>query len=521
MHESVWIGSKNRAENGDDEDDDNDDDVENEGRDSSAAAAAANAGHHHQKTILTQKPLGLLAQHGLSGRGGGGGPATKFRSSDDEGQRAAEKEEEEEKEKEKGKERGNRGERERKRSNSCDRFFSNETEVMRRKRDDVESDVTKTGSSFQVENNFASHISLMDQRFIPSPALSVSPGGGSGNGPSTPGHHWTFEEQFKQLYELSDDVTRKVFLDDLFSFMQKRGTPVNRIPIMAKQTLDLFELFQLVVSKGGLVEVINKKLWREITKGLNLPSSITSAAFTLRTQYMKYLYPYECEKLKLSTLSELQYAVDGNRREGRRSGFAPDFPLPPMIPLNSTVPHMHDGPMNTGTITSGRTIKDRDHQLMLAPSVNQLRTLAECDAHAVKAMDEVTKRIEVASRVAAAAAGVTGGFHMHAAGQGCMSNTSTTINSSSNPCLKTDESPLERGGGGRRGGSLEEMRFTVPPQINHHSHSSSSSSSSFSTAHIRLTSRENGHHTSHMGNSIIGSMEINGILYQGVLFAQH
>ena len=62
------------------------------------------------------------------------------------------------------------------------------------------------------------------------------------------------------------------------------GSPVNRIPIMAKQTLDLYELFRLVVSKGGLVEVINKKLWREITKGLNLPSSITSAAFTLRTQ---------------------------------------------------------------------------------------------------------------------------------------------------------------------------------------------------------------------------------------------
>ena len=64
------------------------------------------------------------------------------------------------------------------------------------------------------------------------------------------------------------------------------GTPVNRIPIMAKQTLDLYELFRLVVSKGGLVEVINKKLWREITKGLNLPSSITSAAFTLRTQWV-------------------------------------------------------------------------------------------------------------------------------------------------------------------------------------------------------------------------------------------
>ena len=60
---------------------------------------------------------------------------------------------------------------------------------------------------------------------------------------------------------------------------------MNRIPIMAKQVLDLYELYRLVVARGGLVEVINKKIWREITKGLNLPSSITSAAFTLRTQY--------------------------------------------------------------------------------------------------------------------------------------------------------------------------------------------------------------------------------------------
>ena len=84
--------------------------------------------------------------------------------------------------------------------------------------------------------------------------------------------------------------------------IEKKGTPVNRIPIMAKHVLDLCkniwkrnikeiiwiyfldELFRLVVGKGGLVEVINKKLWREVTKGLNLPSSITSAAFTLRTQ---------------------------------------------------------------------------------------------------------------------------------------------------------------------------------------------------------------------------------------------
>ncbi|XP_053556954.1 AT-rich interactive domain-containing protein 3C [Bombina bombina] len=139
---------------------------------------------------------------------------------------------------------------------------------------------------------------------------------------SPTGHHeWTYEEQFKQLYELDDDPKRKEFLDDLFSYMQKRGTPVNRIPIMAKQVLDLYMLYRLVTEKGGLVEVINKKIWREITKGLSLPTSITSAAFTLRTQYMKYLYPYECEKRGLSSPGELQAAIDSNRREGRRQSF--------------------------------------------------------------------------------------------------------------------------------------------------------------------------------------------------------
>ncbi|XP_034032139.1 AT-rich interactive domain-containing protein 3B-like [Thalassophryne amazonica] len=126
---------------------------------------------------------------------------------------------------------------------------------------------------------------------------------------------------FSKLYELDNDPQRKEFLDELFVFMQKRGTPVSRIPIMAKQVLDLYRLFKLVTEKGGLVEVINRKIWREITKGLNLPTSITSAAFTLRTQYVKYLYAFECEKKGLSSPGELQVAIESNRREGRRPSY--------------------------------------------------------------------------------------------------------------------------------------------------------------------------------------------------------
>ncbi|XP_006898608.1 PREDICTED: AT-rich interactive domain-containing protein 3C [Elephantulus edwardii] len=187
-------------------------------------------------------------------------------------------------------------------------------------------------------------------------------------GPSSPasqlpGPHpteWTYEEQFKQLYELDADPKRKEFLDDLFSFMQKRGTPVNRVPIMAKQVLDLYALFRLVTAKGGLVEVINRKVWREVTRGLSLPTTITSAAFTLRTQYMKYLYPYECETRALSSPGELQAAIDSNRREGRRQGYSatPLFSMagpPPrgaLIPTSGPVPVPSAPPSGPGPTQS-------------------------------------------------------------------------------------------------------------------------------------------------------------------------
>ena len=89
------------------------------------------------------------------------------------------------------------------------------------------------------------------------------------------------------------------------------------------KVLDLYELYNLVVARGGLVEVINKKQWQEIIKGLGLPSSITSAAFTLRTQYTKYLYPLECKTVNLSNPSDLQSAIEGNKREGRTSSYGP------------------------------------------------------------------------------------------------------------------------------------------------------------------------------------------------------
>lgn len=212
------------------------------------------------------------------------------------------------------------------------------------------------------------HLSRVQPPY-PAPRQTESPHGLAPQAQSQH-HEWTYEEQFKQLYELDDDEKRKEFLDDLFSFMQKRGTPVNRIPIMAKQVLDLYTLYKLVTEKGGLVEVINKKIWREITKGLNLPTSITSAAFTLRTQYMKYLYPYECEKRGLSSPEELQAAIDSNRREGRRQSYGSTLfnysPVGTPTLLASPklqMPHISMPIPNGGHMTQTSVIKKEDSLL--------------------------------------------------------------------------------------------------------------------------------------------------------------
>ena len=53
---------------------------------------------------------------------------------------------------------------------------------------------------------------------------------------------------------------------------------------------------------------------------------------------MKYLYPYECAKEKLSTKEELQQAIDGNRREGRRSSYGQYGDLMPDSPPQCNTP---------------------------------------------------------------------------------------------------------------------------------------------------------------------------------------
>ncbi|XP_074605247.1 retained isoform X2 [Brevipalpus obovatus] len=354
-----------------------------------------------------------------------------------------------------------------------------------------------------------------------------SSGGGSGTviGNSGAGQQhleackgYTFEEQFKQLYELSDDPKRKEFLDDLFTYMQKRGTPVNRIPIMAKQVLDLFELYRLVVARGGLVEVINKKIWREITKGLNLPSSITSAAFTLRTQYMKYLYPYECEKEQLSSPDELQQAIDGNRREGRRSSYGhyADMVNPSpssasgVVSRNHTPSH-HTSPLSlvsrhlNGHGSQGASSGEEDNGSM-SSSINPLLSVpppqdipSRCQQEALNL--EVKPNVNNNNPI-------NSNSNLHNHHRDRDENRETSIHDSSGIDLsaRNQMGPSARSlgvSGTKRYLSDDEQRLLL---------------NAIPTAHIKISPGRGRPQLD--SNSLLLSLEINNILYQGFLFPQ-
>lgn len=69
--------------------------------------------------------------------------------------------------------------------------------------------------------------------------------------------------------------------------------PVAKLPRLGHKDVDLHTLYKEVIGRGGVMEVINKKCWKEVASVFNFPSTCTNAGYTLRINYMKLLYPYE------------------------------------------------------------------------------------------------------------------------------------------------------------------------------------------------------------------------------------
>ncbi|XP_077441452.1 AT-rich interaction domain 6 [Vanacampus margaritifer] len=98
------------------------------------------------------------------------------------------------------------------------------------------------------------------------------------------------EENRRDLMAVSEEA----FLKNLYLFMKKRDTPIERIPHLGFKQIDLFVMFKTVRDLGGYHQVTAQQLWKQVYNSLGGNPRSTSAATCTRRHYEKLLLAYEC-----------------------------------------------------------------------------------------------------------------------------------------------------------------------------------------------------------------------------------
>ncbi|KAM9777973.1 AT-rich interactive domain-containing protein 4A [Neosynchiropus ocellatus] len=91
----------------------------------------------------------------------------------------------------------------------------------------------------------------------------------------------------------ADPEERDHFLQQLYKFMEDRGTPINKPPVLGYKDLNLFKLFRLVYQHGGCDKIESGTVWKQIYMDLGIPILNSAASYNVKTAYKKYLYGFE------------------------------------------------------------------------------------------------------------------------------------------------------------------------------------------------------------------------------------
>ncbi|XP_018370849.1 PREDICTED: AT-rich interactive domain-containing protein 5B-like isoform X1 [Trachymyrmex cornetzi] len=93
--------------------------------------------------------------------------------------------------------------------------------------------------------------------------------------------------------ERKTSAEEKQFITDVQSFMNSRGTPVGKMPLLGYRQIDLFLFYTKVQMLGGYDSVSAGRLWKTIYDDIGGNTGSTSAATITRRHYERLLLPYE------------------------------------------------------------------------------------------------------------------------------------------------------------------------------------------------------------------------------------
>ncbi|XP_041720567.1 uncharacterized protein LOC121551950 [Coregonus clupeaformis] len=85
----------------------------------------------------------------------------------------------------------------------------------------------------------------------------------------------------------------QLFLDQLYCYMERRGSPISKVPNLGFKKIDLFVMYSVVKRLGGHERVTSQRLWKKVYNELGGCPGSTSAATCTRRHYERLMLPYE------------------------------------------------------------------------------------------------------------------------------------------------------------------------------------------------------------------------------------
>ncbi|CAG0920584.1 unnamed protein product [Notodromas monacha] len=97
--------------------------------------------------------------------------------------------------------------------------------------------------------------------------------------------------------DVSDNESREqkdYFIAQLIKYMDDRGTPMNKPPMIGSMDLDLHRLYKIVKKLGGFNRVNNNSQWRQVHESMGFPSSSSASGVTqIKQAYKRHLKGFE------------------------------------------------------------------------------------------------------------------------------------------------------------------------------------------------------------------------------------
>ncbi|XP_076141624.1 AT-rich interactive domain-containing protein 4B isoform X1 [Alosa pseudoharengus] len=133
------------------------------------------------------------------------------------------------------------------------------------------------------------------------------------------------EEEEEEVEPFPEE--RESFLQQLYKFMEDRGTPINKRPVLGYRNLNLFKLYRLVNKLGGFDSIDSGSVWKQVYQDLGIPVLNSAAGYNVKCAYRKYLYGFEeyCTSTAITFRMDLPLKPTekpGAKEEGKADGVA-------------------------------------------------------------------------------------------------------------------------------------------------------------------------------------------------------